>query len=29
MTIHGCALRAEAVTIDGDVIDELTLDGCD
>lgn len=29
MTIHGCALRAEAITIDGETIDELTLDGCD
>jgi len=29
MTIHGCALHGEAVTIDGDIIDEVTLDGCD
>lgn len=29
MTIHGCALRGEAVTIDGDIIDQITLDGCD
>ena len=29
MTIHGCELRGEAVTIDGELIDEIVLDGCD